>query len=235
MFYKKNWDSLVNKVSQRLNSWKQKTLSIGKRITLIKSVIGSLPIYYMYLYHSTLILINSLERVRRTICWGFRMKNQRYVGLIVIKCWLQKKMDVVVLVQSRLINKAMLCTWVWRFQNDKIIFIGKMCRWFTPLHHNRSSNPDPLVGKSSLGPWKHSMKNWEELHSLRPNINNWVNNSIGFKTRSTRKEIENLILLYEPTTFKWSNLVPAKVNIFCGDLLWIAFPRSMLLCHVISF
>ncbi|GJV24132.1 hypothetical protein Tco_1376827 [Tanacetum coccineum] len=42
-----SWDEIVAKLHSRLSKWKLKTLSIGGRLTLLKSVLGSTPIYYM--------------------------------------------------------------------------------------------------------------------------------------------------------------------------------------------
>nr|GEV54230.1 RNA-directed DNA polymerase, eukaryota [Tanacetum cinerariifolium] len=42
-----SWDDVVAKLSSRLSKWKLKNLSIGGRLTLIKSVLSSLPLYFM--------------------------------------------------------------------------------------------------------------------------------------------------------------------------------------------
>ena len=44
------WDKVVERVVSRLSNWKARTLSIGGRLTLIKSVLGSLPSYYFSLF-----------------------------------------------------------------------------------------------------------------------------------------------------------------------------------------
>ena len=45
-----SWDEIVNKLLARLSKWKMKTLFIGGRLTLLKSVLGSTPIFYMSLF-----------------------------------------------------------------------------------------------------------------------------------------------------------------------------------------
>lgn len=38
-----NWDVVEQKMAKKLNAWKAKNLSIGGRVTLIKSALSSLP------------------------------------------------------------------------------------------------------------------------------------------------------------------------------------------------
>ncbi|GJX71516.1 RNA-directed DNA polymerase, eukaryota [Tanacetum coccineum] len=45
-----SWNEVVDRVNARLSKWKMTTLSIGGRLTLLKSVLGSMPIYYMSIF-----------------------------------------------------------------------------------------------------------------------------------------------------------------------------------------
>ncbi|GJX29545.1 RNA-directed DNA polymerase, eukaryota, reverse transcriptase zinc-binding domain protein [Tanacetum coccineum] len=45
-----SWSDVVKKMSNKLSTWKAKTLSVGGRLTLLKSVLGAIPIYYMSLF-----------------------------------------------------------------------------------------------------------------------------------------------------------------------------------------
>ena len=40
------WDPIINKCERKLAKWKQRHISFGGRVTLIKSVLTSIPIYF---------------------------------------------------------------------------------------------------------------------------------------------------------------------------------------------
>nr|GFA21609.1 RNA-directed DNA polymerase, eukaryota, reverse transcriptase zinc-binding domain protein [Tanacetum cinerariifolium] len=45
-----SWSDVVKKVSNKLSNWKAKTLFVGGRLTLLKSILGTIPAYYMSLF-----------------------------------------------------------------------------------------------------------------------------------------------------------------------------------------
>ena len=45
-----SWNDIVESMVSRLSRWKLKTLSIGGRLTLLKSVLGVIPIYHMSIF-----------------------------------------------------------------------------------------------------------------------------------------------------------------------------------------
>ncbi|GJW13871.1 RNA-directed DNA polymerase, eukaryota, reverse transcriptase zinc-binding domain protein [Tanacetum coccineum] len=58
------WDDILNKLSTRLSKWKMKALSIGGRLTLLKSVQGSMPIYHMSLFKVPVKVLQKMESIR---------------------------------------------------------------------------------------------------------------------------------------------------------------------------
>nr|GEZ40502.1 hypothetical protein [Tanacetum cinerariifolium] len=56
-----NWNPLVDRFHKRLSKWKSKSLSIGGRLTLIKSILGSLGVYYFSTFKAPIKVINKLE------------------------------------------------------------------------------------------------------------------------------------------------------------------------------
>ena len=63
------WELVVNKVAKRLVSWKKAFLSRGGRLTLIQSVLSSLPIYYLSVFKVPISVINSMEKMMRDFLW----------------------------------------------------------------------------------------------------------------------------------------------------------------------
>ncbi|GKC94321.1 RNA-directed DNA polymerase, eukaryota [Tanacetum coccineum] len=61
----KSWDEIVANLHSRLSKWKMKTLSIGGRLNLLKSVLGSIPIYYMSMFKVPSQVLKCLEDIRR--------------------------------------------------------------------------------------------------------------------------------------------------------------------------
>nr|GEV64012.1 RNA-directed DNA polymerase, eukaryota, reverse transcriptase zinc-binding domain protein [Tanacetum cinerariifolium] len=60
----KAWDDVILKLRSRLSKWKVKTLSIGSRLTLLKSVLGASPIYYMSIFKVPLGVLKVMESIR---------------------------------------------------------------------------------------------------------------------------------------------------------------------------
>nr|GEX00545.1 RNA-directed DNA polymerase, eukaryota, reverse transcriptase zinc-binding domain protein [Tanacetum cinerariifolium] len=85
------WKEVIEKVKSRLSKWKMKALSIGGRLTLLKSVLGSIPIFH----------INKSTWVK----WNSVLTAKDRGGLGVSNLY-----DL---------NRGLMMKWVWRFYNQK--------------------------------------------------------------------------------------------------------------------
>ncbi|GJS31236.1 putative RNA-directed DNA polymerase, eukaryota, reverse transcriptase zinc-binding domain protein [Tanacetum coccineum] len=65
-----NWTTLIDRFKARLSGWKANMLSSGGRLTLIKSVLGSLSIYYFSIFKAPEAVIKQLESLRASFFWG---------------------------------------------------------------------------------------------------------------------------------------------------------------------
>uniref|UniRef100_A0A803PZS1 Reverse transcriptase domain-containing protein n=1 Tax=Cannabis sativa TaxID=3483 RepID=A0A803PZS1_CANSA len=63
------WEPVLDKCAKRLDGWKCSFLSRGGRLTLIQSVLSSLPIYYLSLFKAPKIVIKAIEKMMRDFFW----------------------------------------------------------------------------------------------------------------------------------------------------------------------
>ncbi|XP_035843169.1 uncharacterized protein LOC110887759 [Helianthus annuus] len=66
-----NWRPVFDVFESRLSLWKASGLSIAGRVTLIKSVLESLPNYYFSLFKAPVRVVKDLEKLMRRLCWDF--------------------------------------------------------------------------------------------------------------------------------------------------------------------
>nr|GEV60564.1 RNA-directed DNA polymerase, eukaryota [Tanacetum cinerariifolium] len=71
------WNDVVDKVQTRLSKWKLNTLSIGGRLTLLKSVLGSIPLFHMSIFRVPLGVLRMLESTRSHFFNGHVPKSKK--------------------------------------------------------------------------------------------------------------------------------------------------------------
>ena len=59
------WNPVIEKVETKLSTWKTSYLSLGGRITLIKALMGNLPIYFMSILKCPISVISRIEKLQR--------------------------------------------------------------------------------------------------------------------------------------------------------------------------
>ncbi|GJV81162.1 RNA-directed DNA polymerase, eukaryota [Tanacetum coccineum] len=64
------WQILIDCFKPRLSSWKANLLSIEGRLTLIKSVLGNLGIYFLLIFKALEIILKALKSLRANFFWG---------------------------------------------------------------------------------------------------------------------------------------------------------------------
>nr|GEZ34117.1 RNA-directed DNA polymerase, eukaryota [Tanacetum cinerariifolium] len=59
-----SWHDVTEGMHTRLSKWKLKTLSIGGRLTLLKYVLGAIPIYHMSIFKVPMKVLQNMESIR---------------------------------------------------------------------------------------------------------------------------------------------------------------------------
>ena len=63
------WNPILEKMEQRLVGWKKLLLSKGGKVTLIKSTLSNLPIYFLSLIPIPVKVANCMEKLQRDFLW----------------------------------------------------------------------------------------------------------------------------------------------------------------------
>ncbi|GKD22429.1 RNA-directed DNA polymerase, eukaryota, reverse transcriptase zinc-binding domain protein [Tanacetum coccineum] len=170
-----SWDDIIAKVSSRLSKWKLKTLSIGGRLTLIKSVLSSMPLYHMSIYKVPIGVLNKLESLRRNFFNGVD-SNERKFSMCGWKKVLASKNKGGLGVSSLFaFNRALLFKWIWRFiSQDSSLW----SRFIKAMYGDRGSidNPGALSRKS---PWSDIIKEVTALSRKGINFLSFIKKKVG--------------------------------------------------------
>nr|GEV98145.1 putative RNA-directed DNA polymerase, eukaryota, reverse transcriptase zinc-binding domain protein [Tanacetum cinerariifolium] len=85
-----SWDAVINKVTTKLSSWKAKTLSAGGRLTLVKSMLGAIPTYYMSLFKVPMGVLNRLESLQNSFFLGADIGDKKITWVAWLRFWIDK-------------------------------------------------------------------------------------------------------------------------------------------------
>nr|GEV71902.1 RNA-directed DNA polymerase, eukaryota, reverse transcriptase zinc-binding domain protein [Tanacetum cinerariifolium] len=112
-----NWQILIDRFKAILSGWKTNLISISGRLTLIKSMLGSLGIYYFSIFKAPKMVIKSFESLRANFFWGIHESSKKL-------SWVKWPNTIASFDKGGLgvgslstFNKALLLKWRWRLFN----------------------------------------------------------------------------------------------------------------------
>ena len=105
------WDAMKERFKKRLAMWKRQFLSKGGRLTIVKSILSSLSIYYMSLYVILSKVSLRLEKIQRNFLWEGEAfeKMPHLVNWKIVR--LGKKDGGLKIRNLSFLNKALLGKW----------------------------------------------------------------------------------------------------------------------------
>ena len=113
------WDGVEERFHKRLDMWKHQYISKGGRVTLIKSMLSSLPIYLMSILQLQRGVGLRLEQIQRDFLWGGGALVQRRQLVRWATICLDKRKGGLGVKSLSTLNKALLCKWSWRFAKER--------------------------------------------------------------------------------------------------------------------
>ena len=157
------WGAVEGRLERRLVAWERQYLSMGGKLTLIKSTLSNMPTYFLSLFTIPKSIALRLEKLMRDFLWK-GSENAQEIHLVAWReLFLPKKGGGLGIRDLVLFNKALLGKWIWRFAlgEDKLwcrVMKGKygMLRgaWRTK----------DIIQSHESGLWKGIMKLWGDFH-----------------------------------------------------------------------
>ena len=105
------WNPILEKIERKLAGWKKLYLSKGGRLTLLKSMLSSLPTYFLFLFSPFLHVANKIENLQRDFLWGDTKTH--LLGWDKV-CMFMADGSLGIR-KLTTFNKALLGKWLWRF------------------------------------------------------------------------------------------------------------------------
>ncbi|GJT78985.1 RNA-directed DNA polymerase, eukaryota, reverse transcriptase zinc-binding domain protein [Tanacetum coccineum] len=115
----KSWEEIVGKMAARLSKWKMKTLSIGGRLTLLKAVLGSMPIYHMSIFKVPMKVLHRMESIRCHFFNGIELNSKKSIWVKWSNVLSSKEKGGLGVSSLYALNRALMFKWVWRFTTQK--------------------------------------------------------------------------------------------------------------------
>lgn len=119
------WNPILGRCEKRLVAWKDRLLLAGGRLAFLKSVLSSIPIYYLSLFPAHALVVKKLEKVPRDFLWSSGEDKKFHLMRWKEVCWLLKKCGLGIRL-LRPFNIALLCKRLWRFGEERDRLWGRV-------------------------------------------------------------------------------------------------------------
>nr|GEX59988.1 RNA-directed DNA polymerase, eukaryota [Tanacetum cinerariifolium] len=224
----KAWEEVVLKIRSRLSKWKAKTLSIGGRLTLLKSVLGASPLYTMSIFKIPKGVLKKMESLQNNFFIGVDHSDKKITWIAWDKVLASKLKGGLALYGSNINFHSTHITSNW-------------CSILREMHQLKVKGFDFMslcskkVGDgNNTNFWFDIWKGDNNLHDTFPRMfaletdkqstvaakiaqDRWVCNASGdgsFRVKDIRNLIDDLILPSWPEPTRWVKFIPIKINIF---------------------
>ena len=116
-----DWQSVIDKIASRIQGRQGKLLSYGGRLTLLNSVLSSIPIYWLSVFKMPSKVRLKIDQLRKRFLWygGHTVKKKYYLVSWDTVCK-SKNQGGLGIIDLKRLNQALLAKWWIRFQDPNI-------------------------------------------------------------------------------------------------------------------
>ncbi|GKD60161.1 hypothetical protein Tco_1297670, partial [Tanacetum coccineum] len=170
-----SWNDIINHLIARLSKWKMKTLSIRGRLTLLKSVLGSIPIYHLSLFKASMQVLRRMEYIRSHFFNGIDHKDNKPVWVKWNKILASKEKGGLGVSSLYALNRALLFKWIWRFKTQRSSLWAKVIRGI----HGEDGKLHQLVKQSHISIWLDIVRETSYLHNQGLDLCGFIHKKMG--------------------------------------------------------
>ncbi|GLT98279.1 hypothetical protein SLE2022_157910 [Rubroshorea leprosula] len=128
------WKPMIEKFRSKLASWKGRLLSSGGRLTLLKSVLSALPLFYFSLFKVPKGILNELVKIQKNFLWGGLDNSKKIAWVNWEKACLAKSKGGLGIPNLAIRNTALLGKWWSKFhdvdENHKLWKNIIVCKYY---------------------------------------------------------------------------------------------------------
>jgi hypothetical protein len=153
------WNGVVEQMERRLAGWKKLYLSKGGRLTLIKSTLSNLPMYYLSLFPVPMSAAKRMEKIQREFLWG-GMGDDQKLNLV---SWNQicrpLRAGGLGIRNVHKFNQALMGKWLWRYATEREALWHKIIK---AKYEDQDGGwcSKEVSGPYGVGLWKHIRRGW---------------------------------------------------------------------------
>ena len=120
-----DFQDLIDKVSNKLQGWKAKLLSQASRLTLINSVLNSIPIYTFSVFKAPHSICNKLDSIVNAFWWGHDPSHKKLHLTNWDTLTRPRQEGGLGIRKFKLMNTALLAKQYWRICNNPNLLLTK--------------------------------------------------------------------------------------------------------------
>ncbi|KAL8516069.1 hypothetical protein ACS0TY_014665 [Phlomoides rotata] len=113
------WEEVSRKIKNRIMRWEKLNLSIGGRLTLINSVLSSIPVYYLLTFLASKKVLNEIKQAQRNFVWGSKSNIKKIAWVKWREICIAKEVGGLGIRNLECFNRILLSKWAWRFFKER--------------------------------------------------------------------------------------------------------------------
>ncbi|KAF5952992.1 hypothetical protein HYC85_010936 [Camellia sinensis] len=162
---KSTWDSVVAKFQKKLSSWKRRLLSFAGRLTLIKSALSNLPLYFLSIFKMPKGIVKAISKIQANFLWGSSAASRKVHMVKWREVTKGKKQGGLGIRDLGVVNECLLLKWWWRYgSEDTALWKDVICSSLSIEKEDTLQQMCAKIGAS--GRWqlqfRRPLLSWEE-------------------------------------------------------------------------